>query len=132
MSDFKLDGDGDLDITGGGALITGAAEVVQRLDVVLSSYQGDYALDQFMGKDRTLFEATPPDERLIEHHIKALITGVDGVTRLVSYNQDVSGRVLNITFEASTDTGDTISGALETDPQGSIAGVLLNLLNLHG
>lgn len=132
MADLKLNADGDLDLTGGGTLITGAAEVAQRLDIRLSSYAGDWALDQFMGKDRALFEATPPDERLIEHHIKELITNTDGVTRLVSYAQEKVGRQLNITFEAYTDADEVVAGELSTDPAGSIGGVLISIINQSG
>ncbi len=132
MTDLKLNADGDLDLTGGDiSLISGAAEVAQRLYIRLSSWLGDWELDQTLGKDRALFEATPPDERLIEHHLKTIITDTTGVTRLVSYSQTVDGRLLNVEFEAYTDADAVVVGSIETAPPGSAAAFLINVATLQ-
>jgi len=123
--DLLLTSTGDIDFSKGDFhTVTGPDEVVQRLRLQLGVRQGEWALDLLFGVDWLgLVFIKNPSLSIINAHLKSIIVGTEGVTRLLSYTAEVTGRTLDVEFEVLTDTGDVVEGSLTADPDGSAAAI---------
>lgn len=123
--DLLLTDTGDIDFSGGDFhTVTGAQEVVQRLRLALGVRQGEWALDLLFGVDWLgLVFVKNPQLSIIDAHLKSIIVGTEGVTRLLSYTSAITGRTLDVEFRALTDVDEVVGGSLTADPDGSAAAI---------
>jgi hypothetical protein len=85
--------------------------VTQKVHHAISIFLGEWFLDKTLGvpyipKDD---EGKIMHRRLIETALQVRITGVEGVTKLVSFTStlDKASRTLTVNFTAQIDTGET-------------------------
>jgi hypothetical protein len=109
---LKLDKSGDLLFERGNiALVTGAAEIAQKLKVRYRFFLGEWYLDTRLGVPwiQTIFATGTPDElvrsKLMEVAVKC--PGVASVEEF-TYTRDRTRRQLVVTFQARSMTGERI------------------------
>lgn len=102
MSDFLLDGDGDIDLTNFDfSLIAGPDEIAQRILIKLKMYTGELFYNtrfgvpyyqEILGKNR--------DIGIVESLLKEAIVKVEGVKRLLEFSMDYipAPRQLTVSF----------------------------------
>ena len=90
--------------------------VAQKVRHTISVFLGEWFLDRTIGipyipKDS---DGKTMHRRLIETALQVRITGVEGVSKLVSFTSvlDKSTRALTVNFTAQVDTGETFSDSL--------------------
>lgn len=115
--DFLLNEDGDLAFIGGDlVLVRGAAAIRQEARIRLQTWLGEWFLDISRGIDfRGRIFAKPADPVGAQAAFRAELRKVTGVTsvRDVSLNYDANERLLSLSFEVTTASGDTVTGTLE-------------------
>ena len=140
--DLKLDSTGDIEIAAGEmSTVVEAEEVAQRLCMALDIRRGEWVLNLGTGlpwvtDDGTVNEDTilrkAPNLQLVNATIRNVIANVEGVSRVVSYEGLLDdNRLLTVTFEVETTTGEIIAGALSAEPEGAAGSfqVITNLLS---
>lgn len=143
--DIELDSNGDLSLTAEQLQLTsGAAEVAQRLDIALSVQLGEWFIDTTLGV-RYFDDGTAgsilvknPDIPAIVAELKAIIVGVEGVDRLLSFVESFSTvlRSLSVTFSVLTTDGDNVTAtasvgdsATSFDPEAAAGAFQLLTIN---
>ena len=111
MINRALDTNHDLFARQGGiALVSGVDQVVQHIKTRLQLFLGEWFLNEFEGVPwfQSIF-VKPADLLAIEVIIKDTILQTNNVDELLSFdmNYDASNRSFEITFEASTDFGNS-------------------------
>lgn len=117
MSDFKIGGDGDLVIENGDVVIVDGLEAIgQHVSIRLRSFKGEWFLDQSFGVpylQEVLGKGTPVTR--LRAIFQGIILGTDGIASVDSMDLDYAGeaRTLTVTFQATTDSGETLTGVEE-------------------
>ena len=115
--DLRLDPDtGDLDVTGGQlALVSDSAAIAQAVRCHLSFFKGEWFLDITAGLPyfEQILVKNPNIPALNAVYEKAILA-VPGVSSLVSLvlDYDSAARTLAVTFRATTDDGELITGTV--------------------
>lgn len=98
--DLKLDSCGDIAIEGGDlVLLSGTAEVVQRILIYLKTWLGGYFFDDKKGVDYRLVFTKGTTEEQIKEIFRKVIVGIEGVDRvleIVLKEYDVQNRNIKI------------------------------------
>ena len=116
MSDWALNGDGDLEVPLGRArVVRGAEAISQRLQIRLKFFRGDWYLNVLEGvpyHDFVLRKRTSPAVR--REVFRRAIIGMRGVKQLVSLNVDLdrATRQLQVTGEVVADDLSTVPFAV--------------------
>ena len=110
MQSFAVDSENNFVFTNGNlVVITDGAVVLQRVKHALSSFQGDWFLDEDLGVDWFGDIMTKPsDAGKIESILKSVILSVDGVKSIITFTVssfNSTTRRLIINFTADTDYG---------------------------
>lgn len=130
--DLKLDDNGDLELDGNGNLVfvTGAAETAQRIDLSLSTFEGEWSFDTTFGVDwlGSVF-VKGVDVSTVNAIVRAVIESKPGVTRILSFEGavDDATRIYGSSFTALFDDGSTIEGSLSFDDEGRLSATVLAL-----
>lgn len=134
--DLALDSNGDLAIVEEEfQLVTGAAEVKQRLEFAIDVQRGEWFLVPSLGLryfdigdgSAAVILKKGPNIPAIVADIKRVILETDGVISLLSFDQEFNGqaRTFTATFSVLVDDGSTIDGQVIIgdgglfDPEGS-------------
>jgi hypothetical protein len=108
-SDLKLNGEGDLDMTGGGAaLVSGNDETIQNVKIRLRFFRGEWFLDNRLGVPFFADVLVKrPDLQLVEFDLLSAITATPGIAQVTAFSLDWSraARSLRVDFAALTDSG---------------------------
>ena len=117
MKDFTIDSDNNIVKTGHQLTFTSSSidYVVQKIQIVLRTFLGEYFLDTTIGVDyfgKILIKN--PDMDLIGSLLKKQIISVDGVKQITKFtlNYDSSNRELLVVFTVSLTAGQTGSGTV--------------------
>ena len=118
MSDFLLDGDGDLSLTEGAATkVTGQQAVAQRLVIRLKLFKGDWFLNLLEGvpyHEQVLPKRASPGVR--REVFRRVIASLHGVKRVLALEVSIDGatRVLSVSGEVQLEDLTTLPFALTT------------------
>ena len=127
MTDLLIEGD-DLVLDGVGRLqlVSGDAEVLQRIRSRLRRWAGEWFADRTLGVPyRRDILRKAPDVGVITSVLRAEILGTRGVSAVtrLSVTIDPATRALSVSFEAATTRG-LVSGGVQytsvADPSGSV------------
>jgi hypothetical protein len=111
MSDFRLDADGDLDLTNGEISLTGSGQeaIAQRLKQRLSFFLGEWFLDQTRGIPfiQQIF-VKRPNPVVVDAVFKSEILQEPSVTELQEFELDLdtATRELTLSFRVQSEEGE--------------------------
>lgn len=115
MTDFKLDANGDLDLSSGDIqLVSGDDEILQRLKIKLQFFRGEWFLDQRIGMPYfTDILINDPSLPAIRSFFRDAILGDESIEELneLTLDFDRSARRLNVAFVATKTDGEPIEFA---------------------
>jgi hypothetical protein len=112
MRAFKLDADGDLDVTNGRmSLVSGREAIRQKLQLGLRTFLGEWFLDVRTGLPYyQSILVKNPNSQSIQNFFKKAILSCDGVVSVdsISTDFDKTTRHMTISFTAKIDDGTEI------------------------
>lgn len=115
LRDLAMSDAGDLLIVGGkaAALVADADAIRQQIEIRLRLFAGEYFADPALGVDYAgkIF-AIGADTGRAEAEFKRAILGVPGVADLLAFDLSLSDGVAAVTFTATSNAGELITGAI--------------------
>lgn len=112
LTDFKLDGTGDLDLSSLAIKLESDVSkmTAQRLKIRLRMIKGEWFLNTSSGVPYLSAPFTDKNNKpAVDNIIKTKIIGTEGIISLNKYSSEIIDRHLKVSFEASTEGGSVIS-----------------------
>jgi len=102
MADLMLDATGDLALSAGNGLqiVTGSAAIAQRIRLVITTFKGEWFLDENHGTDwrgRVLGKTSETERNA---YLREAIRGIRGVTGIESLSSTFDGATRHLTVSA--------------------------------
>lgn len=113
MANLKLATDGDLDFsTGNLQIVTGTAEIAQKVSVRLKFFLGEWFLDQRLGIPyfQQVFIKNPQFS-VLNNLFRGVVVNTPGIAEVQSFSLALNSatRTLTVTFLARASTGENIN-----------------------
>lgn len=111
-TDYKLDGDGDLDLLELAIKVYATEEETlrQRLQIRLRLIQGEYHLNILSGVPYLGTPFTDKGSKVaVDNLLKNYIINTPGVVELLEYSSEINDRALSVSFKVSGETGAVVN-----------------------